>query len=81
MRTHNPQTLSRLDEARMSKAQAFEGLDETFDAALPQGWLDQFVERTGLDYYVVLSTTVWSYGRTLLGEPVTCCCEVAQADQ
>lgn len=32
------------------------GIDCPFDAALPQGWLDNFVKETGLEYHKV----VWS---------------------
>lgn len=43
------------------------GLQEPFDYALPQTWLDNFVEKTGLDYHLVLGTTFWSYDKATNG--------------
>lgn len=48
-----------------------------FDYALPQQWLDEFVEKTGLDYGLVLSTTFWVYSKdSVFGYPVSGCSEV-----
>jgi hypothetical protein len=32
-----------------------------YDVALPQGWLDEFVKKTGMDYHKALRSFVWSY--------------------
>lgn len=48
---------------------------ENYDTALPQNWLDWFVKESGLDYYLVLGTTVWSYD-DCNGKPVSGCVEV-----
>jgi hypothetical protein len=78
MRSYNARTVAELQDARVSKLDAFDGFEETFDCALPQAWLDAFVEKSKLDYHLVWSTTVWSYGQaTVWGEPVTCCADVA----
>jgi len=52
----------------------------TWDYALPQNWLDKFCERTGLNYHLVLSTTVWEYPEgSIFGRPNSCCQEVQDA--
>lgn len=61
-----------------TKEQAFNPLKRqsiTFDYALPQDWLNWFVKESGLDYHLVLGTTVWSYRERMQG-PVSCCEEV-----
>jgi hypothetical protein len=51
--------------------------DFTFDTAVPQNWLDDFVEQTGLSYDMVLSTTFWLYHPdTRWGVPISACEEV-----
>ena len=48
-----------------------------FDYSLPQQWLDDFVERSGLDYNLVLSTTFWVYPEgSTFGYPISGCHEV-----
>ena len=59
----------------LTKEEAFKELT-TFDYALPQDWLDNFVEKSGLNYDLVLSTTVWCYDNSLFGQPATCSIEV-----
>jgi hypothetical protein len=63
------------DLPEMTKAEVFKGLDN-FDFALPQNWLNDFVDWSHFDYSLVLSTTVWSYVSSLFGMPVSCCIEV-----
>jgi hypothetical protein len=46
-----------------------------FDYALPQQWLDNFVEKSKLPYDLVTGTTVWAY-RGFVEGPVSCCMEV-----
>ena len=41
----------------------------TYDAALPQQWLDEFVKKVEVDYHLVLSSFVWSYDHCLMGHP------------
>lgn len=38
-----------------------------YDTALPQGWLNDFIEYSGLDYSYVLSTTVYLYSEEITG--------------
>ncbi len=66
---------------KVSKGDIFEGLEVTFDYALPQGWLDSLADRPySPSYNVILSTTVWAYPPGFFsGIPVTCCIEVQQA--
>lgn len=54
--------------------------DVEYDKALPQGWLDEFVERTGLAYWLVTSTTFFVYdmGSPAFGRPVSGCKEVQE---
>jgi len=88
MRTYNLKPLKALEG--LSKEEAFNGYEESFDWALPQPWLDKFAEWCELSdancikevtYRTILSTTVWSYKkeRDVFGRPTTCCREVAQA--
>lgn len=64
--------------APITKGELFSDLDETFDYALPQSWLNYFVQKTGLDYDLVRSTTVWLYQNNYIG-PITVSAEVADA--
>ena len=54
------------------------GIDEyTFDYALPQNWLNAFVEKYNLDYSIVQSTTFYAYdNENRFGYPVSGCKEV-----
>ncbi len=74
-------TEQQLKEVRMSEDDAAHELGLTvYDVALPQPWIDRFVRKTGLDYWLVLSTTFWSYDRLRIGgEPVSICDEVQAA--
>lgn len=58
-----------------SREKLFQDDALTFDYALPQTWLDDFVKRSGLEYHLVLGTTIWAYLGTVQG-PVSCCIEV-----
>jgi hypothetical protein len=64
----------------ISKKECFEKLNKKkyeFDYALPQNWLDSFVEKSHLEYHLVLGTTVWVYEKKgLKSFPVSCCVEV-----
>ena len=74
-------TALELRSAGLTKNQVAEksGL-KVFDCALPQPWLNRFVKLSGLDYDLVLQTTVWSYDRLRIGgEPVSICDEVQAA--
>ena len=42
---------------------------KVYDCALPQHWLDNLVELSGMDYHKALSSFVWSYDTGLLGLP------------
>ena len=59
----------------ITKSEAFKNL-KTYDYALPQEWLNDFVKFSKLDYGFVLSTTVWCYDNNFFGEPVTCSIQV-----
>jgi len=53
------------------------GLNEvTFDYALPQQWLDDFVDRNNIPYETVRSTTFYVYDEFIYGYPVSGCTEV-----
>ncbi|MDX1373052.1 MAG: hypothetical protein R3321_11310 [Nitrososphaeraceae archaeon] len=70
--------LDRLKYEKVTKAELAKRLElGVFDMALPQPWLDKFVEDTGLDYGLVLSTTFWCYDKkSIFGFPVSGCSEV-----
>lgn len=87
-------TIEQIKAISLSKGECFANLDETFDYALPQNWLDEFsswcskqpkgaVDFThvglGVDYDMIASTTVWSYPANASSGPVTCCAEVLYA--
>ncbi len=74
-------TQQQLAENPMTRDEAAQRLGlKVFDYALPQPWVNAFVQETGLDYWLVLSTTFWSYDRTkYFGEPVSICEEVQTA--
>jgi hypothetical protein len=65
-----------------SKSRIFEKIGCTFDYALPEGWLEEFVKRHSLvlNSDLVLRTTVWAYPQEgpfhIFGVPVSCCLEV-----
>ena len=83
-----PYTQKQLEAAGMTKGQLIERMieaqwwhppEEVHDMALPQGWLDWFVEETGLDYHLVLGTTAWVYCvGELGGRPISGCVEVQE---
>ena len=86
MRTHNLMTLAQLSEKPRSKQEVFEGLEGSFDYAMPQGWLNGFSDwcKTHcpeVTYDLIRSTTVWHYKpeRDSMGRPCTCSLEVARA--
>ena len=74
-------SLKQLTENPMQKGDAIALLGlKTFDYALPEPWLRTFCNKTGLDRYLVLSTTVWSYDvARVFGAPVSICMEVQDA--
>ena len=79
---YHPQTASTLAKTRQSKQEAFDGLADCFDYALPQGWLDSFSEwckfhRPSVSYDMIRSCTVWGHGRER--GPITCCSDVLDA--
>ena len=67
----------------LTKRQLFErmGLSWTgdIDTALPQHWLNDFVDSHGLDYDQVLATTFWVYADSYVGTPISGCSEVNDA--
>ena len=67
----------------LTKRQLFErmGLSWTgnIDMALPQRWLNDFVDNHDLDYNQVISTTFWIYANSYVGTPVSGCSEVNDA--
>lgn len=72
-------TIQELNSMRKTKKEIIEGLNlRVFDYALPQTWLDEFVERNNLSYDIVLSTTVWCYDVSCFGYPVSACKEVQE---
>lgn len=74
-------TLEQIEEMHVSKGELIKLADipEPFDYALPQEWLNTFVEATGLDYHLVRSTTVCCYGEGVVGHIVSACKEVQDA--
>ena len=48
----------------------------SFDYALPQQWLDDFVERNNIPYDTVRSTTFYVYEESIHGYPMSGCTEV-----
>ena len=78
--TPHKETWDDLCKMNVTKEHIFKGLEFTFDYALPQTWLNMLVNQTGIDYNVVISTTVWGYPpKFLMGIPITACVEVQQA--
>ena len=74
-------TLQQLEANPMRKEDAIRLLGlKIFDYALPEPWLVEFCKRTGLDRWLVLSSTVWCYDvKKVYGEPVSICTEVQSA--
>ena len=87
MRIHEVKSAAELKSLRLSKDEAFAGLSDTFDYAMPQNWLNEFadfcIDRDSVvSYDLIRSTTVWAYpaiGSGLQSGPVTCCEEVYSA--
>ena len=87
MRIHEAKSADQLKSLRLSKEESFAGLDDTFDYAMPQNWLNGFadfcIDRDSVvSYDLIRSTTVWAYPATGSGVqvgPVTCCKEVYSA--
>lgn len=74
----NSYTVKELEDMRITKKELTEkmGIEEfTFDYALNQVWLDQFVNETRLSYDLVISTTVTLYSQDndIFGVPVSGC--------
>ena len=84
--------LEKLKEMRVSKRELVKMMlieDITFDYALPQNWLDDFVDGAAMKikfprlsreevYSLVLSTTVWVYPKgSTFGHPISGCTEIA----
>lgn len=71
------------DIPEISKGEAFSKLSKEkyeYDFALPQFWLDEFVKESGLEYHLILSTTVWVYERgSFRSGAVSICVEVQRA--
>lgn len=69
----------------VTKQDAFKSLRDAkveYDGAVPQPWLDDFTKRhPELEYWLVLSSTVWVYGAAspYFGMPCSCCTEVQDA--
>ena len=69
-------TLAQLQENPKSKKDVFGQLESEFDYALPQNWLDDAVQKTGLPYNLVMSTCITSYQDSFFGTIFSCCSEV-----
>ena len=70
-------TIEQLEKMNVSKGDLFKDFFKvkTFDYALPQNWLDNFVNWSSLPYHLVLSTTVWIYPEN---KPMSICTEVQE---
>jgi hypothetical protein len=81
MKTYNWETLERMDVSKGTLLKRILGEEPTgIDYALPQQWLNAFVDKTGLDYQKVLYSTFWSYkGNTISGNPITAWDKVKEA--
>lgn len=72
-------TIEQLKKMNLTKGQLIKKMGvKTYDTALPQNWLNNFVDWTGLDYHLVLSTTVWNYTQEGFGQPLSGCTEVQE---
>jgi len=76
-------SIETLDGMRVSKGDLPEmmGLNEwkdtEWDTALPQDWLNDFVEKSKIPYELVVSTTFWVYcPKHKHGVPISGCSEV-----
>ncbi|GAH06296.1 unnamed protein product, partial [marine sediment metagenome] len=51
-----------------------------WDFAIPQDWLNWFIDVTGLEYGLARSTIFWVYdqGSTCFGRPISGCKEVCE---
>ena len=81
MKIHPPYTAKQLKTAGLTKQELIErmitlDLFRKYDTALPQYWLDWFVDISGLEYHLVLSTTVWCYDNPNCPYPISGCTEV-----
>ena len=78
MKIKPPYTIEQLNKAHMTKGELIKRMNiKNYDTALPQKWLDNFVKFSGLDYHLVLSTTIWSYDNdNTFGKPISGCIEV-----
>jgi|TARA_R110002096_G_scaffold321278_4_gene515373 hypothetical protein len=95
MRVFKGRSADKLKSLRLSKEEAFSGLSDTFDYALPQNWLNDFADfciesDSVVSYDLIRSTTVWEYpvmrpirflGSYSQSGPVTCCEEVYSAHE
>ena len=51
------------------------GIECAFDTALPQGWLNQFVKESGLDYQMVRYSTFTTYPTSTFGCAIVSACK------
>ena len=61
MRTYTKDQLSRTHWTKRDLAKHIGLSGKTFDFALPQEWLNNFIKKTGLDYHLVAGTTFSYY--------------------
>lgn len=78
---HNVFRLSYLEKQHWTKGELIKKMaikpDTVFDYSLPQMWLDKFTKQSGLDYQVILGTTVYAYPKDgIFGIPISGCYEV-----
>jgi hypothetical protein len=78
-------TTVAITSLNLTKREAFSPLDAfytsehlEYDYALPQEWLDAFVKECGLEYHLVMMSTVFVYRGQACG-PVSCVKEVQEA--
>lgn len=71
-------TIKQLEKMNICKGDLIKKMNwKVYDTALPQNWLNWFTDESGLDYWLILSTTVWSYdSNTGFGQPISACIEV-----
>lgn len=86
MRRFNDLTIPELEEINPTKQELFQELEESFDFALPQQWLNEFakwceVNFVDVSYKLIRMTTVMGYGESSFGQLVTRCTEVFDAHE
>ena len=83
MRRFNDLTIPELQDMRVTKMKLFKDLEQCYDFALPQEWLNNFakwceVNFVDVTYDLIRGTTVVGY-KDFSGEFITRCTEVFDA--